>query len=377
MPFEGENATKATIARSASRKGPKRGARSMGRYPFLTYAEKYLERRKASLVKATLDQLHRKARFLSKELEQLKRDGKIKNTSPEKFTENDINEIILWMKSKGNGNNYQSKNLGFIKSICEFAGNGVFTQMKAGGIDLPKMVIQDLNPLTEEEVRIIFEASDKMEGYTGDVMRFLVRMYFFTGLRQSELRRAHLEDLNTYKWQTWVRHPKGEGRYGKQRFVPIVPPLRTFVMEYLEARKKFLAKTGKSSNALIPSNRGTCYSANRFQVLKKNLKKIINIEYEGRDFNFKFKDFRDGFCQYNIDNDVGVSAVSVLMGHASTATTERHYGRMKASKAMDRLNAAYANDTKWARKQPLKAATFEEGQYINTPLIENEKWTTG
>jgi len=355
-PFEGEDAAKATIARSACRRGPKRGARSMGRYPFLTYAEKYLHRRKASLATATLNQLGRRARYLAKELEQLKRDGKIMNTSPENLTEDDINEIILWMKSKGNGTNYQAKMMGFIKSICEFAGNGVFTHMKAGGIELPKMVIQDLDPMSEEEVRQIFEASDKMSGYVGDVARFLVRMYFFTGLRQSELRLAHFEDLNTRKWTIWVRHPKGEGRYGKQRKVPIVPPLRPYVMEYLEARKKIMTKKGKESEALIPSNRGKCYSANRLQVIKKNLEKIINMDCESGNFKFMWKDFRDSFCQFNIDKGVDVEIISVNMGHESPTTTVKHYGRMRPEKAMAALNAVYENDTTWSR-QPQKAIT--------------------
>ncbi len=106
--------------------------------PFLAYAEEYLERREASLVKSTLEQLHRKAKFLSRKLAELKEAGRVSTSSPKKMTEADIRAIILWMDGAGNKSDYKTKNLGFIKAICEYAGNGVFAKMKADGSSSPK-----------------------------------------------------------------------------------------------------------------------------------------------------------------------------------------------------------------------------------------------
>ena len=57
---------------------------------------------------------------------------------------------------------------------------------------------------------------------------------------------------------------------------------------------------------------------------------------------FSLKTFQDTFCQINIDRDPNLlSDVSVAMGHATTRTTEMHYGRLKNEQALDRLQRSW------------------------------------
>ena len=255
----------------------------MGRYPFLAFAQEYLERRRAYLAKTSFDEFGRKAKYLSKVLVRLKKEGHISTTSPANLTEEDIDHLIEWMSGEGYENAYIAKNLGFIKAVCEYAGNGVFTKLKASGKELPKKTPKDLHPLTEENLNTILKEAEGLRGWNGEVCRFLVWMYPFTGLRASELRLAQIEDLDTTKWTIWVRHPKGEKRYARQRTAPILPPAREEVKRYLEARQKRLASKGIKSDALIPACHGGFYSSNGFREMKADLESKVNMDTEGKE----------------------------------------------------------------------------------------------
>lgn len=375
IPSEGAHAKNAPSARKRSRTGPKRGPRSMGRYPFLAFAEEYLERREVSLAKSSLEEFHRKARYLNLKLAELKKAGRISSASPRKMTEADIRAIIKWMDEEGLENAYKAKNLGFIKAICEYAGNGVFTKMKADGIELPKKTPKDIRTLSPEDLNAVLKAAEGLNGWSGEVSRFLAWMYPFTGLRASELRQAHLEDIDTKKWTIWVRHPKGEKRYARQRTAPILPPARPAVLRYLGARKKRIKEKGIETEALIPAYHGGFYSSNGFRRMKAELEKKVNLDLDEA-ISFHIKDFRATFCQQSIDRGASTSAVSVMMGHSSTKTTETYYGRMRTEKALADINAAWSEGPEAERAEIVKKSAPEVSMYQN-PLIERKYEPSG
>jgi integrase len=373
---EGANVESDKGVRRGPRGHRKREARSMGRYPFLAFAKEYLERRRAYLAKTSFEEFARKAKYLDRVLVELKKGGRINTTSPAKITEEDIGHLIEWMNEEGHENAYIAKNLGFIKAVCEYAGNGVFTKMKASGKELPKKVPKDLHPLTEEDLNTILQKAEGLHGWNGDVCRFLVWMYPFTGLRASELRLAHLEDIDTVKWTIFVRHPKGEKRYARQRTAPILPPAREAVKRYIEARRNRLSQKGIKSEALIPACHGGFYSSTGFRRMKANLESLVNLDMEeGRELSFNLKMFRTTFCQQCIDRGAKIDSVAVAMGHSSTKTTETFYGRMKTDKALDDLNKA------WMNNGPVPAipavAERPNGPVISTRLIEQKYGTSG
>jgi integrase len=163
-------------------------------------------------------------------------------------------------------------------------------------------------------------------------------MYVYSGLRPSELRLAHLEDINVVKWKCWVRHPKGEKKYAKQRNAPIFPPAWEGVHRFLRAREERMRNRGfENATPLIPAQHGSeigFYASGTFRKIK-GMMVVPGIK-------FSLKTFRDTFCQSNLDRDPTLlSDVSVAMGHSTTKTTELHYGRLKNEQALDRLQRSW------------------------------------
>lgn len=104
-------------------------------------------------------------------------------------------------------------------------------------------------------------------------------------------------------------------------------------------------RSATKSVALIPAFYGQgkagFYAPTRFREIKRKVQRLVNADREGRRIEFHIKTFRDTYCQMLIDRDASkMSAVSVTMGHATTRTTEEHYGRMREVRALQEVNQA-------------------------------------
>lgn len=78
------------------------------------------------------------------------------------------------------------------------------------------------------------------------------------------------------------------------------------------------------------------YSSNWFRVVKTKMEKEAGVE-------FKLRDFRPTFTQMCLDRDPTLlSVVSKQLGHSTTRTTEKHYGRIRGRAAFLRLERAFS-----------------------------------
>ena len=255
------------------------------------------------------------------------------------MTEDDIRGFLSWMDvEKHLDNDTRTKYIGILKQLLLSFDNYAIQRMEHKK-QLPRRVRKEVKVLTEGEVWRIIKAAKNIEGWRGVVATFLSVIYPFTGLRPSELRRARRIDLDTTSWEMFVAHPKGEDKYGVKRTVPVLPPARPYVLEYLKQRSEHLAKYGIPENQcdqLIPRfvrgrKETAYYTLTALHVLKYEIEAIAGI-------SFKLKTFRATYGQMNLDRGAKLDRVSRLMGHSNTATTERFYCRVKDRAAFEEIN---------------------------------------
>ncbi len=65
------------------------------------------------------------------------------------------------------------------------------------------------------------------------------------------------------------------------------------------------------------------------------IRRIKAVVENDLDVKFDLRMFHRTFGQRYLDSDVDIESVSVLMGHASTKTTEGFYSRKRLNKAID------------------------------------------
>jgi integrase/recombinase XerD len=314
----------------------------MVQYPFLSASKEYLRRRKGLLVDSTIKELDRKFRMIGGYLDQLKKEGKVKTTDPAKLSREDVQAFLYWMRTRrpepldpSAQNNY----LRYLEMVCTFAGNPVVQVMRSEGERLPIPTPKDVRALNVTELRRIQEAAETIEGWTGEIARFMVWFLPYTGIRHNEWRTAQVEDLDTGSWKFRVRHPKGEMRYGKKRETMVLPPARKAVLRYLDVREKYLAEAGMSGAAplvlKIEDGKAGFYSENRLRIIKTKLEKVSGVK-------FTIKDFRSTFTNLCLEKDPGLlSDVSRALGHKDTRTTEAYYVKINVGAALGRLEQAF------------------------------------
>lgn len=111
-------------------------------------------------------------------------------------------------------------------------------------------------------------------------------------------------------------------------------------MTYLLARQKWRADFSVDSPSLFPSRESEdgFLAGNTIRQIKKVVEDDIGVKFE-------LRQCRRTFGQRNLDRGLDIESASVLMGHATTNTTERFYSRMKLERAQDNLKKVWMANT--------------------------------
>ena len=111
------------------RRGRRRKARSMGRYPFLEASNAYQEFVRPFVADLTHKARGRKLRMIARALA----DRGV-TSHPAKWGEREIGALVGWMKDGGFEPEYQAKLLQYVRGLLRFAGNPVLERMTGARI---------------------------------------------------------------------------------------------------------------------------------------------------------------------------------------------------------------------------------------------------
>ena len=174
------------------------------------------------------------------------------------------------------------------------------------GRPLPKM-------LTEEEVARLIATAAAWPDEEGVRLRCLLELLYATGLRVSELVTLPLAAAQRDPRFMLVR-----GKGGKERVVPLSPPSRTAIAEYLAVRKSFLPE-GEASRFLFPSRGREGYlTRQRCGQLLKELALGANLDPARLSPHV----LRHAFATHLLDHGADLRSVQQMLGHADIATTQ-------------------------------------------------------
>ncbi len=321
-----------------------RGARSMGRFPFLTAISKYIERWKHKKAGTTLIQEERTLKRIHEHFQELYKQGKVSTTNPSKMNKDDVRAYVYWLKTRPKplNINTQTKYCQYLTNLLVSCNNASATILKSEK-ELPRAQHDsEIEVLTESEVAHIIDCAKKMDGWQGTVLSFVVEFAVYTGLRPGEHRRAEFVDLDTKKWTFFVRHPKGEGSWGRKVHIPIAPHLRKPTLDYLEKRKKRLEELGiQNCTALIPNlhfkkGMGEEYTEQSYGNIRRDLEEASGIAFD-------FRILRRCAGQFLRDRGVPIDVISKILRHRTTRTTETYYARIRDTQAYGEVEAAWSS----------------------------------
>lgn len=304
----------------------------MSKYPFQEYATEFMESMRGIYAEETWMTKERRYRRMAKDVIALRESKKISSASPKTMSIEDVRIYLIKHKEKVSAAD-MSHEITALKKLFAYVENPAVEQCLIKYPGLRPVVKRNRKPSMDDSMyEKILNRSE-----TIDVTNFtLVRAYALvllcirTGCRNKEIRFAEVGDLNTDSWTLEIVHVKGEASYGQPRVVPIHPDVRKIVNTYLLARQKWLADCSVDSQALFPSKESSdgYLSGNAIRNIKAKVERDLNI-------TFDLRKCRRTFGQKYLDSGLDIESTSVLMGHASTKTTEGFYSRKKLVMAID------------------------------------------
>jgi len=333
------------------KRGPARGPRSLGRYPFLAELEVYLKDVRHAYADSTYTEMKRKLPYIDWVFRELKSKGFVSTTNPRKVGQLEINAFVSWMKAKDGlrseplGSGSQKKLLQYLNNFLTYVDNGIIKRMVAKKqLTLPREPSTPQDSFEEEEkaaLTIMLEeaSSDSLNalGVFGHAM-----FCGYAGTRLKEIRLADKADYSSNSRELTIRHPKGEGAWADQRTARICGPGKQFVADFMDFRERELRRRSirdRSDLPLVPRFVDSGVARWPDSVLH-NVK--CEVERDLR-LRFDFRKLRRSYGQNLLDKGVSIESVSKAMGHANVATTQRYYVRMKTVRVFNEIDRAYAS----------------------------------
>ena len=369
-PSEGSNAKRKPGNSDPSvvknKPGRKRKGRNMaGRYPFLAWANKYLEAVGNNYSENTRKEHARRYRRMNKEMTMLVEKGKMVTLNPEKMTAKEVLDFMGYLRTKGVKETERCHDLSALKNLLAFIGNPAVEQFKMRYKTMvPKRRQGRYPPMKGTDLDLIVKASENVRDDDWRMLQAysVVLLSMSAGLRNKELRLSDVGDLDTEEWMFHARRVKGEATYGQARDVPIRPEAHRILTRYLKLREEKVAHICPNNNALFPALRDKedgYYASNSLQKLKTLVEKDTGIKFD-------LRKCRRTFGQLALDEDLSIESVSVLMGHSTTKTTENNYCRRKQDLAIREAQMIW-NGKKPSGSQPV----------AKTPQIESKFEVSG
>jgi len=191
--------------------------------------------------------------------------------------------------------------------------DGVRADDPTSGLDTPRLGRPLPKLLSEAEVGRLIATAEAWPDEDGVRLRCVLELLYATGLRISELVTLPLAAAQRDPRFMLVR-----GKGGKERVVPLSPPSRQALADYLACRQAFLPD-GRASRFLFPSRgREGHLTRQRCGQLLKELALGADIDPTRLSPHV----LRHAFASHLLDHGADLRSVQQMLGHADIATTQ-------------------------------------------------------
>ncbi len=194
-------------------------------------------------------------------------------------------------------------------------------QLRIGQV--PKSPMAGINPpksgkrlpvyVEEKDLQLLMDHIEFPEDWQGKTDRLLIRIFYHTGVRLTELTALKNNQLDTSACTMRVL-----GKGNKERMIPLSTALVKEIIQYQEERQSRTGRDGrKSAETLLVNEKGNAlYVKYAYLAVKKWLSLVTTIDKKSPHV------LRHSFATHLMNHGADLNAVKELLGHSSLAATQ-------------------------------------------------------
>jgi integrase/recombinase XerD len=245
--------------------------------------------------------------------------GFLKDTSFARATRDDVKTYLQQLSKSGMAGSSQARKLSALRQFFAFSyGEGQRTDDPTDAVDAPRRERPLPKILSGEEIDKLIAAAREDVETSAEAKRLvcILEILYASGLRVSELvTLAHSAVRN--RETIFVR-----GKGGKERVVPLNPPARAAIKDYLDVREEFVPqgpRRGLAERYLFASRSAEGHlTRRRCHQMLKALALKANIDPDKLSPHV----LRHAFATHLVEGGADLRSVQMLLGHADVATTQ-------------------------------------------------------
>ena len=178
--------------------------------------------------------------------------------------------------------------------------------------------------LKPSEANMLLDEVPYPEGFLGIRDLLIMELFYFTGVRVSELAGLTISNVDLDSQTIKVM-----GKGAKERIIPMHSELRPLISEYLLQRSKHFP--ANNSTYLIVSNKGEkSYPQFLYRIVNKYLSMVTALDKKSPHV------LRHTFATHLLNQGADINAIKELLGHASLSATQVY-----THTSVEKLKSAY------------------------------------
>ena len=158
--------------------------------------------------------------------------------------------------------------------------------------------------IEKDKINSLLDANFFDENFTGHRDKLILELFYFTGIRLSELLNISISDIDFNNSQIKVL-----GKRNKERLIPLTYSL-------ISDLKRFINKYNISNYLFVDENKKKLYSKKVYRIVNKYISKVSSLKKKSPHI------LRHSFATHMLNNGADINAIKEILGHSNLSATQ-------------------------------------------------------